>query len=408
LTLDSIYYTIKYITLLEKLMTKTRVTKDSIRETAKHDHAPKWDGVEKWDVEKFNQHFHDSMTYYRVDYTKDLKPKVIDWMGRNGYDRATINQFKNTKDWRTSAATGSIAANLLKGMPEAHPGWNNGTNAAAWLREQIAQIIADGKADNESQETAAAVSAPVVSIQDRIRDQAVSMCDDIDGAIDNFITDPDAFEVKKYNVANLLRGKGAKGPQARYVKGFYESNYNDLKLVAAGEADAALKEGYKHFAKKNLRKIVDFYEHVMSACDQIIAEAKVLKKPRKKKSRSAEEQVKKIKFKLSDDKLGITSVPSTQIIGAQGVVVYNTKNRKIGYYTANSGAGLLVKGTSIAEFNTASVQKTLRKPPEQIKEFKEQNTQKRFEAWFGKNIKTTETALNGRLNQDIIILKVFK
>jgi hypothetical protein len=50
----------------------------------------------------------------------------------------------------------------------------------------------------------------------------------------------------------------------------------------------------------------------------------------------------------------------------------------------------------------------LRKPPEQLKEFKEQNTQKRFETWFSKSVKTTETLLNGRFNEDTIILKVFK
>ena len=72
-----------------------------------------------------------------------------------------------------------------------------------------------------------------------------------------------------------------------------------------------------------------------------------------------------------------------------------------------SMAGLHVKGTSIIDYSTKSLQKTLRKPPEQIKEFKEQNTQKRFETWF-KNIKTTEVALNGRLNEDTVILKVYK
>ena len=55
-----------------------------------------------------------------------------------------------------------------------------------------------------------------------------------------------------------------------------------------------------------------------------------------------------------------------------------------------------------------SFQKTLRKPLEQLKEFKEQNTQKRFEVWFDKNVKTTETALNGRFGPDTVILKVFK
>jgi hypothetical protein len=111
---------------------------------------------------------------------------------------------------------------------------------------------------------------------------------------------------------------------------------------------------------------------------------------------------------LSDTKLGITSAPPATIIGAQGVVVYNTKTRKIGYYIAKTSAGLSVKNSSITEFTEKSMQKTLRKPPEQIKDFKEQNTQKRFETWFAKSVKTTETVMNGRFSEDIVILKVYK
>jgi hypothetical protein len=100
--------------------------------------------------------------------------------------------------------------------------------------------------------------------------------------------------------------------------------------------------------------------------------------------------------------------PTAGLVGASGVAVFNVKTRKIGYYIATSSAGLGVKGTTLIGFTDKSVQKTLRKPPEQIKEFKEQNTQKRFETWFAKSVKTTETVLNGRFSEDTVILKVYK
>jgi hypothetical protein len=146
----------------------------------------------------------------------------------------------------------------------------------------------------------------------------------------------------------------------------------------------------------------------MAACEQIAAEQKVLKKPRAAKVKPAEQVVAKLKFMLSDTKLGITSMPPATIVGAQACVIFNVKTRKIGYYIAKTSAGLGVKGTSLVDFTEKSTQKTLRKPPEQIKEFKEQNTQKRFETWFAKNVKTTETVLNGRFNEDTVILKVYK
>ena len=160
-------------------------------------------------------------------------------------------------------------------------------------------------------------------------------------------------------------------------------------------------------SRRNIKKMIEFYELIMAACDQIAAEAKVMKKPRAKKVKPAEQLVAKLKFCIKDDKLGIVSVPPAGIIGAQAVAVFNIKTRKIGYYISKSSEGISVKGTSLLNFSDKSYQKTMRKPAEQLKEFKEQNTQKRVETWF-KGIKTTETILNGRFNEDTVILKVFK
>lgn len=392
------------------MATKKAKTKNPFSSRNKKDPAPQWDGAEEWTAEQFTKHFHNAQKYYNTeDAGKSANQYVINWMGRAGYDNNTIRSYKKTKEWRTSTAVGGIAANLIKGMPATHAGFNNGRNTETWLRKQIAEIIDNGSQDIDAEDAkeVKTETAPMLNIQERISEHAGTMCEDIEEAIDRFITDPDKFNPSDIKIANVLRSKGAKSPQARYIKGFYEINYKDVSLLVNGDADADLKEGYRRYSKKNIKKLLEFHENIRTACDQVIAEAKVLKKPRKKKFKSAEDLTKKIKFKLSDDKLGVTSVPVSQIVGAQGVVVYNTKNRKIGYYIANSIAGLHVKGASIIDYTAVSVQKTLRKPPEQIKEFKEQNTQKRFETWF-KNIKTTEVDLNGRLNEDIIVLKAFK
>jgi len=252
---------------------------------------------------------------------------------------------------------------------------------------------------------------PVVagpSIQERVRDAAMNMTEEIEDAIESFSADPDAFDPKAFKIVNLLRGKGAKAAHARYIKGFFKRGQDELLELAGGNADEQLREAYRHNSRKNVKKLIEFYDSIMAACDQIAAEAKVNKKPRAKKVKPAEQIVAKLKFCKLDDKLAIVSVPPAGIIGASGVAVYNVKTRKIGYYIARSSEGLGVKGTSLLNFTDKSSQKTLRKPAEQIKEFKEQNTQKRFETWFDKSVKTTETSLNGRFNEDTVILKVFK
>lgn len=389
---------------------KIRITAVSIRENAKRDYSPKWDGAEGMSASEFAAHFREAMKYYRLESSsKELKPKVIDWMGRNGYTRDQIQSFKKTKDWRCNLTMGAIASCLIKGMPATKQGWNNNSSSAEWLKEQISDAVEAGKWDIEEVEVAksAKVAAPVMNIQDRIREQAVGMSDEIDAAIDSWIVDPNAFDPKAFKMVSLLRGKGAKAAQARYIKGFFARGLAELKELSSGHADEQLKEGYKHLSRKNVNKLIEFYESIAQACEQIAAEAKVLKKPRAKKVKPAEELVKRIKFKMTDDKLGVTSVPAAGLIGSQAAIVYNAKTRKFGMYIAKTSAGLNVKGTSIIDFTDKSVQKTLRKPAEQLKDFKLQNTQRRVETWLSA-IKATDTILNGRMNADIMILKVFK
>ena len=394
---------------------KTRVTKAQVtahRTNAKKDHSPKWDGVETMTGDEFAKAFRDAMTWYRLESSgKELKPKVIDWMARNDYTKAQIQSFKKTKDNRCSPTVGAIAASLLKGMPGQRADWNEGRDTVAWLKESIAKIINEGKDDEDEDDVKAVVAAkPVVyvpTIQERLRDAAGQMCEELDYAIDEWIMDPDAFDPKAFKTISLLRGKGVKPAHSRMVKSFYERMLAEIEEVQTKDCDEQLAEAYEHVSKKNIKKLHDFLLGIMSACDQIVGEAKLNKAPRAKKVKPAEDLVKKLKFKATDDKLGVTSVPPAQIVGAQGAVVYNTKTRKIGIYTSLSSAGLAVKGTTITNFTDKSTQKTLRKPELQLREFKEQNTNKRVETWF-KNIKATEVNLNGRLNAETMILKVFK
>ena len=399
------------VTAIKKVaVKKIRITAVSIRENAKRDYSPKWDGAEAMSATEFAAHFREAMKYYRLESSsKELKPKVIDWMGRNDYTRDQIQAFKKTKDWRCNLTMGAIASCLIKGMPATKQGWNNNSSSAEWLKEQISDAVEAGKWDIEEVEVAksAKAVAPVMNIQDRIREQAGGMSDEIDAAIDSWIVDPNAFDPKAFKMVSLLRGKGAKAAQARYIKGFFASGLAELKELSSGHANEQLKEGYKHLSRKNVNKLIEFYESIAQACEQIAAEAKVLKKPRAKKVKPAEELVKRIKFKMTDDKLGVTSVSAAGLIGSQAAIVYNAKTRKFGMYIAKTSAGLNVKGTSIIDFTDKSVQKTLRKPAEQLKDFKLQNTQRRVETWLSA-IKATDTMLNGRMNADIMILKVFK
>ena len=393
------------------MATKTRITKKQViehRTRAAKDLSPKWDGHETMSADEFSRHFRHSMDYYRLEHSgKDLKPKVINWMSANSYTKEQIKSFKDTKDNRCSITVGAVAANLLRGMPAVRADFNEGRNTAQWLGHAIAKIVDEGKNDEvESEEGTVEVKSSVFvpSIQERTRDAAYAMTEEIEDAIELFQTDPDAFDPKAFKLLNLLRGKQAKAAHARIIKDFYKRNYDEL-VEAATTKDEQLKEAYSHISKVNLKKITLFYSEVLSACDMLAQEAKVNKKPRAKKPTDKAKVVAKMKYLKQDDKLKLVSVNPQDIIGAGELWIFNTKTRKLGKYVAAEYQELGVKGTSITGFDEhKSVQKTLRKPEDQLKEFKAAGKVQLRK--FLEDIKAVDIKLNGRLNEDTILLKV--
>jgi hypothetical protein len=204
---------------------------------------------------------------------------------------------------------------------------------------------------------------------------------------------------------NLLKGKEVKAAHARIIKDFYANDLAELEELASGSKDEQLREGYSHRSKKQIRSLITFYQEIMSACDMLAQEAKVNRKPRKAKAVPKEKLVAKLKFMKSNEPLKLVSVNPTDIIGASELWVYNAKNRKLGRYVATEFNVLGVKGTSLTGFDEfKSVCKTLRKPEEKLKEFKASGKVQLRK--FLDDINATDTKMNGRLNEETILLKV--
>ena len=137
----------------------------------------------------------------------------------------------------------------------------------------------------------------------------------------------------------------------------------------------------------------------------LMQEAKVNKKPRAKKAKPAEKIVEKLKYCKSNEPLKLVSINPADIVGAKELWVFNVKTRKMGKYVAEEFQELSVKGTSITGFSElSSVQKTLRKPEEQLKEFKAAGKVQLRR--FLEDIKAVDIKLNGRINEDTVLLKV--
>lgn len=404
--------------------------------------APSWEGWEDWDGQQFHRHKETSRAFYYENYKPaDLFPHTYKWMETAGYTKEQIKHAKAAPSHELSITAAIVAKQLLDGMPdynqkhsqywESLPGTMGSIYPATkFLKERIeramevgAKVLGEKKAEEKAKK-----DVYVPSIQERIREQAYIQSEAIEDWLEGWLTDPKSFDPKGFDFKKHFSEKGVTQAHARKLKTFYIDALVDydalermptagqLKKMNEFEADqwAQLKEGYAHIKKADIKNYRIAIGELIAALDFVIDTAKATRKPRKPKVYSADKLVAKLKYLPVDEKYKLASVQPDTIIKANELWVFNVKTRKIGKYVASNidpqgarreGTGLSVKGTTIIGYDPElSIQKTLRKPAEQLKEFKDAGKVKLRK--FLDEIKTTDTKLNGRCNPDTILLKV--
>lgn len=246
---------------------------------------------------------------------------------------------------------------------------------------------------------------PVISIQDRLKEKAKEAAGEVEGWIDDFMCNKSLPAKSVEEFVNLFKSFDLKAPHIKFIIEIFERRAKEIATAVSGE-DKFVVEAYCNFTKPELKKFDLFYKNLFKACDMLQEAAKVERAPRKKKPVSTEKLVSKLKFKKDDAALGIVSVNPSGIIGAKEVWFYNTKTRKLAQYRAEDGNTLSVKGTSLLNFSSDSVEKTLRKPGEALAEFKKASKVKL--RTFLKDLSTTDTQCTGKINEHHVILRIDK
>ena len=271
------------------------------------------------------------------------------------------------------------------------------------------------------------------TIQERIQKRVHEILEPIEIWLDRYVTTPEKFNPDKFKLVDVFKKQQVGGVHARKIMEMYEPQYKEYKdlLILRSKnlkfkeitdeedndsEERQLLESYEDVDNETIQKGIKAYDNIFEACDRMIAIANANRKPRKKKEKSPEQLVAKMQFKKNDEKANLESIDPAEIIYAEQVWVYNTKTRKLGHYIARvldprgmnrPGTGLMVKGTSIKGFDEEnSIQKTLRKPEEQLKEFANSGPKKVIEVFDA--IKTMGIKLNGRVNSEVILLRAVR
>ena len=285
-----------------------------------------------------------------------------------------------------------------------------------WIKQKISKLVDEGKTivEIKKAEESKKKKAYVPTIQERLMDATVDKMEEFDEWLDDWLRDSKSNPLVKKNPLSYFKKHEMNLGHLRFVEQFYKGSYEELQELAnlpapknQNEMQKQLAEGYGQYSKKEIKDLTDFYKRLFDGIDIIKAEKRQTRAIRRPKQKSAAELVKKLKFKPSDGDFGLSSVPPADIIDATALVVFNTKNRKLGIYYAEDHGSFKVKGTTLQFYDERlSVQKTVRKPDEVLPTWKK-ITKHKLKPQFG-YLKTTETKLNGRFNADTIILKAFK
>ena len=355
--------------------------------------------------------------HYEIE-SKDWGDVVKNYIKTN-YDKKIVANINRLPDWKVSNSSHWAAtAVLLAKNPEIVPAdYSNGI--VKWVSELNEEGAAVAKQEAAAAKTEKHTYTP--TIQERIEEQTDAACEAIEEWLEGFVKDKASFDPKGFDFTAHFDNMKVSQAHARKIAARYQSELEEAKTVVAmptpqaiakirdeREKDYALqlREGYRHLTKKDAQNYLTALETLVGACTLVVDASKATRKPRAKKAPSKEKMIAKLKYKATDDRLQIASVNPLELLQSTEVWIYNTKTRKLGRYVAADDCKVMtVKGNTLVGFDEVrSIQKTLRKPELQLKEFKSLGKVKL--RTHLDTINTTDTKLNGRFNEDTVILKV--
>ena len=409
----------------------TRKKKPVVRKQRSKAQDPDWSTALDMSGQAYHRHKMVSVDwYYQERKPVELFPDLLAWMKENKYSKEDIATMKR-HGYNGMVYTCIYARCLRQGMPDVHPDHN-----AHWqkLPGTMGDIKPTSNYVNKSIAEAIARTAPMPkivvdntkpiiarkSIQENMRDKTM----DIEGAVhelvDQFTTN-DCKDPDKYSLMKLLQKESCPPQTIDIIAGPLKAQLSEInelmnppskkEIAKMSEFDqdmvVQLAEGYSNLGKLQIRALQKFLEKAVADCASYVQVKKADRAPRPTKQKTPAQLVRKFKYLRKFDDLDLTSLSPEKMVNGTEAWLYNTKTRKLIYVIADEVIQTYsIKSNSVIGFDpNKSVQKTLRKPAEQIKELMnggKPNNRKQFAS-----IKSTEIKYNGRGNEHVVILKAW-
>lgn len=348
-----------------------------------------------------------SLSYYNYFYSGKYFRKILTTYAKDElkYDKEKLELIAAAPDWTCSLQSGALLRMRSRGFILRDSEYLTiKSRIDDMISHTIKQIKDDAYETSKGVDTKTAYVAPVISIQDRIKNKTnVTVLGDLEDLLDEWISGAspsiDVYEAMK---AALLPAQASK-----YVIDWAQKQLVEMQS-AINKTDDQIVEGYSHLSTKRKKEYIVWYEGIIADAQRFGTNTKTVRKARSKKPVSLEKQISKLKYLKESPENKLVSINPAAIIGGLELWTYNVKYKTLTRYIADSGLGFGIKGTSLTNYSQSPVSQTrkLRKPELTLSEILSSSKLKAPKIFDA--LSTVPSAPNGRIGEDTILIKVNK
>lgn len=348
-----------------------------------------------------------SLSYYNYFYNGKYFRKILTTYAKDElkYDKEKLELIASAPDWTCSLQSGALLRMRSRGFILRDSEYLTiKSRIDDMISHAIQKIKDDAYETSKGVDTKTAYVAPVISIQDRIKNKTnVTVLGDLEDLLDEWISGAspsiDVYEAMK---AALLPAQASK-----YVIDWAQKQLDEMQS-AINKTDDQIVEGYSHLSTKRKKEYIVWYEGIIADAQRFGTNTKTVRKARSKKPVSLEKQISKLKYLKESPENKLVSINPAAIIGGLELWTYNVKYKTLTRYIADSGLGFGIKGTSLTNYSQSPVSQTrkLRKPELTLSEILSSSKLKAPKIFDA--LSTVPSAPNGRIGEDTILIKVNK
>jgi len=318
-----------------------------------------------------------------ISYLREYIKTTVGADGVKQFDKIPDNEISTTYGWVARMHFNGCQV----GTKELH-------KLDSYVKEILVRVVAEKIIKVKD-------TASKPSVQDYMLEKVSEYLGELEGALDDYITAKKEFDLYKD-----LQARAIPKPYCTHIEQWVRRKAQEY-ITVYESTDPEIKEAYSNFTRPQLTRLIKLCSQCVEDVERYGEFKKANRKPRVKKQVAPGVQVAKLKYMREFAELGLKSVMASEIVGASQVWVYNTKYKRLAAYRTESTTGLQVKGTTLQNYDPDMCeQKALRKPAEVLK--KVLTAGKVQLRRILPELTTKETPVNGRINEECIIIRVIK